>query len=135
MKPLYMVDTDLCIYIAKRNPPQVFSRLERMSPGQVVMSVITYGELSFGAYLSVQRAKSLSSLDEFLMGIPVEPLTAKAGSVYGEVRAALAAQGRLIGANDLWIGAHALTLDLTLATNNEREFRRISGLKVENWAK
>ena len=134
MKALYMLDTNICIYVAKHNPPQVFARFDRMSPGQIVMSVVTYGELCYGAHLSAQHAKSFASLNEMIEDIPVEPLTAAVGSAYGEVRASLAKQGRLIGANDLWIGAHALALDVTLATNNEREFRRIAGLKVENWA-
>ena len=97
------------------------------------MSVVTYGELCYGANRSVQRAESFAKLNEILTDIPVEPLTPATGSAYGEVRASLAKQGRPIGANDLWIGAHALPLGLTLATNNEREFRRIAGLKVENW--
>lgn len=135
MKALYMVDTNICIYIAKHNPPQVFARFDRMSPGQIVMSVVTYGELCYGAHRSAQRAKSLAGLDEMLVDIPVEPLTPAVGSAYGEVRASLAWQGRLIGANDLWIAAHALTLGLTLATNNEREFKRVARLSVENWTK
>ena len=130
-----MLDTNICIYIAKNNPPEVFAYFERMSPGEVVISVVTYGELCYGASRSSQRTESFTKLDEMLADIPVEPLTSAVGSAYGEVRASLAKQGRLIGANDLWIGAHALSLNLTLATNNEREFRRIPGLKVENWAR
>ena len=134
MKPLYMLDTHICVYIAKHNPPKVLGRFDRMSPGQIVMSVITYGELCYGANRSAQRAQSLAGLDEMLADIPVEPITSAVGLAYGEVRASLAKQGRLMGANDLWIGAHALALDVTLATNKEREFRRIAGLRVENWA-
>ena len=133
MKALYMLDTNICIYISKHDPPGVFARFDRMIPGEVVMSVVTYGELCYGANRSVQRAESFAKLNEILTDIPVEPLTPATGSAYGEVRASLAKQGRPIGANDLWIGAHALALGLTLATNNEREFRRIAGLKVENW--
>lgn len=130
-----MLDTNICIYIAQNNPPEVFAYFERMSPGEVVISVVTYGELCHGASRSSQRTESFAKLDEMLADIPVEPLTSAVGSAYGEVRASLAKQGRLIGANDLWIGAHALSLNLTLATNNEREFRGIPSLKVENWAR
>jgi len=87
----------------------------------------------FGANLSPERSRSFAKLNEVLEVIQVESLTPTVALVYGDLRAALQKQGRVIGANDLWIGAHALTLNLTLVTNNEQEFRRIAGLKVENW--
>lgn len=133
MKPRYMLDTNICIYIAKRRPPEVKARFERLKPGQLVMSAITYGELSFGVSKSSQRAKALAQLEELMQDIPVETLDSRAAQAYGEIRATLEKQGRLIGNNDLWIGAHALALSLTLVTNNEREFQRIPGLAVENW--
>jgi tRNA(fMet)-specific endonuclease VapC len=130
-----MLDTDICIYIAKHRPPKVKARFERLKPGQLVLSVITYAELYYGANKSNQRARALVQLGEMIQDIPVEDLTLTASQAYGEIRAALEAQGRVIGRNDLWIGAHAMALDVTLATNNEREFERIAGLSVENWAK
>lgn len=135
MKARYMLDTNICIYIAKHNPPEVKDRFDRMSPGQLVMSVVTYGELCYGASKSAQSGKAFTILEKMIPDIPVEPLSPVVGLTYGELRAALAKQGRLIGNNDLWIGAHALALGLTLATNNEREFTRIGGLSVENWTK
>ncbi len=135
MKPRYMLDTNICIYIAKHQPPRVKARFERLKPGQLVMSVITYGELYYGAGKSSQRDRALAQLEELVQDIPVEALHSAAARAYGEIRAALENQGRLIGNNDLWIGAHAMALDVTLATNNEREFKRITGLRVENWAK
>ena len=135
MKPRYMLDTNICIYIAKHQPPEVKAHFERLKPGQLVMSVITYGELYYGACKSSQRAKALTQLEELVQDIPVESLDWAAARAYGEIRATLEEQGRLIGNKDLWIGAHAMALDVTLATNNEREFRRIAGLSVENWAK
>ncbi len=135
MKALFMLDTNICIYIAKHDPPGVLARFDRMSPGEVVISVVTYGELCYGASRSSQRAESFAKLDEILADIPVEALTPAVGSVYGEVRASLAKEGRPIGANDLWIASHALTLGLTLATNTEREFKRVAGLSVENWTR
>jgi tRNA(fMet)-specific endonuclease VapC len=99
------------------------------------MSAITYGELSYGTCKSIQRAKALTQLEELVQDIPVENLDSTVARAYGEIRANLEQQGRLIGNNDLWIGAHAVALNVTLATNNEREFRRIAGLSVENWTK
>ncbi len=83
----------------------------------------------------VTSGRALSQLDELVQDIPVQDLTSTAAQTYGEIRATLEKQGRLIGNNDLWIGAHAMALDVTLATNNEREFKRIAGLSVENWTK
>jgi tRNA(fMet)-specific endonuclease VapC len=131
----YMLDTNICIYIAKFQPPQVKARFERLKPGQLLMSAVTYGELYYGACKSNQRIRAIARLDELLRDIPVEDLTSKTAQAYGEIRAELEKQGRLIGNNDLWIGAHAKALDVTLATNNEREFKRIAGLSVENWTK
>ena len=135
MKTRYMLDTNICIYIAKHQPPEVKARFERLKPGQLVMSAITYGELYYGANKSNQRTRALTQLDELIQDIPVENLTSTAAEAYGEIRATLEKQGRLIGNNDLWIGAHAMALNVTLATNNEREFKRIAGLSVENWTK
>lgn len=135
MKPRYMLDTNICIYIAKYQPPEVKTRFERLKPGQVVMSAITYGELHYGASKSGQRVRALTQLQELIRDIPVESVNSEAAQAYGEIRAALEKQGRVIGNNDLWIGAHAFALDVTLATNNVREFKRIAGLSVENWTK
>jgi tRNA(fMet)-specific endonuclease VapC len=135
MKTRYMLDTNICIYIAKHQPPEVKARFERLKPGQLVMSAITYGELYYGACKSNQRATALTQLDELIQDIPVVDLTSTAAQAYGEIRTALEKQGRLIGNNDLCIGAHAVALDVTLATNNEREFKRIAGLSVQNWTK
>lgn len=135
MKPRYMLDTNICIYIAKHQPAEVKARFELLRPGQLVMSVVTYGELSYGANKSNQRIVALTRLEEFIQDVPVADLSPAAARAYGVIRASLEKQGRLIGNNDLWIAAHAVALDVTLATNNEREFRRITELSVENWAK
>jgi tRNA(fMet)-specific endonuclease VapC len=135
MRRRYMLDTDICIYLAKNQHPQVTARFERLKPEQLVMSAITYGELQYGANKSYQRSRTLSQLAELIQYIPVESLTSSAARAYGEIRATLERQGRMIGNNDLWIGAHAMALEVTLATNNEREFKRIAGLSVENWTK
>jgi tRNA(fMet)-specific endonuclease VapC len=135
MKPRYMLDTNICIYIARQQPPRVKARFERLRPGQLIMSAITYGELLYGANKSVERERARMLIEELVRDIPVADIDSNAAQAYGEIRAALEKQGRLIGNNDLWIGAHAMALELTLATNNEREFKRIQGLSVDNWAK
>ena len=135
MRRRYMLDTDICIYLAKNQHPQVTARFERLKPEQLVMSAITYGELQYGANKSYQRSRTLSQLAELIQYIPVESLTSSAARAYGKIRATLERQGRMIGNNNLWIGAHAMALEVTLATNNEREFKRIAGLSVENWTK
>jgi tRNA(fMet)-specific endonuclease VapC len=135
MNARYMLDTDICIYISKRRPPEVKARFERLKPGQLVMSVITYGELYYGASKSNQRAKALAKLGETVRDIPVEDLTSTASQAYGIIRATLEKQGRVIGNNDIWIAAHAMSMGFTLATNNDREFLLVTGLSVENWTK
>jgi tRNA(fMet)-specific endonuclease VapC len=99
------------------------------------MSVITYGELFYGASKSNQKAKALAELNTTIRGIPVEDLTSTAAEAYGIIRAALEKQGQAIGNNDMWIAAHAMSLGVTLASNNDREFLRVTGLSVENWTK
>lgn len=133
MKTRYMLDTDICIYISRSRPSVVKERFERLKPGQVIMSVITYGELYYGASKSNQREEALAELSKTVRDIPVEDLTPTASQAYGEIRATLEKQGRTIGNNDLWIAAHAMALDVTLATNNEHKFLRVTGLSVENW--
>jgi tRNA(fMet)-specific endonuclease VapC len=133
MKPQYMMDTNICIYIAKNRPPEMRTRLEQMKPGEIVMSTITLGELQFGASKSTERAKALAEIEKLLEDVPVEDLGMGAAEAYGEIRAALQGQGCFISSNDLWIASHAVALGVTLATNNEREFRRVPGLNVENW--
>ena len=135
MNNRYMLDTDICIYISKRRPPEVKARFEQLRPGQMLMSVITYGELYYGASKSNQRAKALTELNTTVRAIPVENLTSMVAEAYGTIRTALEEQGHRIGNNDMWIAAHALSLGVTLASNNDREFLRVTGLSVENWTK
>ena len=97
------------------------------------MSVITYGELIYGAQKSQFREQAAKQLTELAALVPVMDLPLQAGQFYGAIRAALEAKGEVIGNNDLWIAAHAKAAGLTLVTNNEREFQRIPGLKIQNW--
>jgi tRNA(fMet)-specific endonuclease VapC len=128
----YLLDTNICIYIAKQKPHGVLERLQRLRPGDVGMSIITYLELVYGAWKSQHREANLLRLEGLEQLIPVLPLDARAGRHYGRMRAELERKGLPIGAYDLLIAAHALGLGSTLVTNNAREFRRVPQLIVEN---
>jgi len=133
MAARFLLDTNICIYIHRRRPGKVLARFQKLEPGDVAISVITWGELLYGAEKSKQRKKALEILAEFKTFVPVLPIPESAGNTYGIIRASLESMGQPIGNNDLWIAAHAKAAGLTIVTNNEREFRRIAGLKVQNW--
>ncbi len=133
MATRFLLDTNICIYIQRERPAKVLARFRKLDPGDAAISVITWGELLYGAEKSTQRKKAIELLAEFKTFVPVLPIPETAGDAYGTIRAALEPQGRPIGNNDLWIAAHAKASGLTIVTNNEREFRRIAGLKVQNW--
>jgi tRNA(fMet)-specific endonuclease VapC len=135
MSARFMLDTNICIYLRQNRPPEVTARFREMQSGDAVISVITYGELLYGAQQSRNRAQALEVLDRFVSFLPVVAMPAEASHAYGEIRAGLAASGQMIGGNDLWIAAHSKSAGLTLVTNNEREFKRVAGLKVQNWIK
>jgi len=135
MAPRYLLDTNIIIYLRQKRSPAASARFDRLEPEDSAISVITYGDLVYGAAKSQQTELVLSGLEQLISIIPVLPLPEAAGKTYGVLRAALATRGNVIGTNDLWIAAHALASGLTLVTNNEREFRRIKDLKVENWTK
>ena len=130
----YLLDTNICIYIAKQKPHGVLARLQHLRAGDVGMSVITYLELVYGAWKSQRREANLLRIQGLERLIPVLPLDASTGRHYGQIRAELERKGSPIGAYDMLIAAHALTLGLTLVTNDAREFRRVPQLIVENWA-
>jgi tRNA(fMet)-specific endonuclease VapC len=135
MDARFLLDTNICIYIRRQRPAGVLARFQRLKPGEAVLSVITYGELIYGAEKSQFHEQAIKQLTELAGLLPIMALPLKAGEFYGAIRAALEAKGEMIGNNDLWIAAHAKAAGLTLVTNNEREFRRISGLRVQNWVK
>jgi len=128
-----MLDTDICIYTIKRKPAAVFKHLEKMAPGMLFMSAITFAELVNGAQKSRYVKDNLRRLNTLSELIEVLAFDKKAALAYGGVRSNLERRGLVIGANDLLIAAHALSLNMTLVTNNEKEFSRVSGLKIENW--
>lgn len=130
----YLLDTNICISIAKNTPQAVRERFARHAAAELAMSVITLGELRFGAEKSAARERALSTIHQVEGLIQVVPLPKSAGQHYGQIRAALGRQGQPIGNNDLWLAAHARAEGWILVTNHEREFVRIEGLQVENWA-
>ena len=129
----YMLDTNICIYLRQNRPPEVIARFRQMQHGDAALSVITYGELLYGAERSQQRTQALESLARLVSLLSVLPLPGEAAAAYGEIRAVLEARGEMIGGNDLWIAAHAKSAGVILVTDNEREFKRIPGLKLQNW--
>jgi tRNA(fMet)-specific endonuclease VapC len=131
----FILDTNICIYIRSNRPLHIRARFERLEPGEAALSVITYGELLYGAEKSTDRAVAMKRLEELAAAIPVLSLPDSAAQHYGELRAHLESRGHMIGNNDLWIAAHVRAAGHTLVTNNEREFQRVPGLKVENWAR
>jgi tRNA(fMet)-specific endonuclease VapC len=133
MNARFLLDTNICIHIRRQRPPGVLGRFQRLKPGEAVLSVITYGELVYGVEKSQFREQATKQLTELAGLVPIMALPLQAGEFYGAIRAVLEAKGEMIGNNDLWIAAHAKAAGLTLVTNNEREFRRIHGLKIQNW--
>lgn len=131
---IFMLDTDICIYIIKRKPASVLKRLESLQPGQLAMSAITFAELMNGAKKSQHVEANLTRLNALGELLDIRPFDKQAAVCYGDVRSSLEKRGQIIGGNDLLIAAHALSLGWSLVTNNVREFSRVEGLKVENWA-
>jgi tRNA(fMet)-specific endonuclease VapC len=129
-----MLDTDICIYTIKRKPIRVLKRLETCQPGTVVMSVVTFAELVSGAKKSQYVEENLRRLNALSELIDVLSFDKNAAMACGDVRSDLEKRGLVIGGNDLFIAAHALSLNMILVTNNQSEFSRVKGLKIENWA-
>jgi tRNA(fMet)-specific endonuclease VapC len=133
MEYRFLLDTNTCIYIRRQRPAQVVARFRQLKLGEVAISIITYGELLYGAEKSPARSQAFRDLEELASLMQILPLPVDAARTYGNIRAALEAKGEMIGTNDLWIAAHAKSTSLTLVTNNEREFKRVAGLKIQNW--
>lgn len=129
-----MLDTNICIYLIRRHPPQVLSRLSALSRGSAVMSVVTYAELCAGLEMqSSHREQDERALALLIGRIPVLPFTETDARSYGVLRAAVRERKR--DAMDRLIAAHALSAGLVLVTNNETDFRDYPGLRVENWVR
>ena len=127
-----MLDTNMLSDVVRRPRGSVGRHLRRVGERSVVVSIMAVAEAKFGAAKSPARGLGVQ-LESVLARIEIVPFDAPADQRYAELRAHLQRAGTPIGANDLWIAAHALALDCTLVTDNEREFRRVPGLRVENW--
>jgi len=129
----YMLDTNICSYIMKKKPEVVFERFSKLNIGDVCISTVTLAELEYGVEKSSFPERNRVALLGFITPLEIMPFCNSAAFIYGKVRAELEKQGKVIGAYDLMIGAHAVSEELILVTNNIREFERIPGLKFENW--
>jgi tRNA(fMet)-specific endonuclease VapC len=129
----YMLDTNTCIALIRERSPQILRRLKRQAAGDVGISTITLAELRFGVAKSSRREKNAQALEEFLLPLEIVAFDEAAALAYGAVRADLERRGTKIGANDTLIGGHAMSLAVTLVTNNTKEFSRIRGLKIVDW--
>jgi tRNA(fMet)-specific endonuclease VapC len=129
----YLLDTNICIYVIKERPPSMLESFNRHA-GHMAISSITLSELLHGVEKSAASVRNLAVVENFCSRLDVLPYGPKASLHYGQIRTALERRGTPIGVNDLHIAAHARSEGLTLVSNNLREFERVEGLLLENWA-
>lgn len=129
----YMLDTDMCSYIIRERPIQVLEHLQQHAMEQIHISVVSYAELLYGVELSSSKKVNRAVIAEFVLHLGVLPWDAAAAEEYGNIRAFLKKEGQIIGAMDLMIAAHARSQKMILVSNNDRHFRRVPRLKLENW--
>lgn len=130
----FMLDTNICIYIINQKPQYVFEKFEQYQIGEIAISSITASELAFGVEKSGSQ-RNKHSLLKFLAPLEILPFDEHAIWYYAQARHALQSRGTPIGALDLLIASHALSLGVTLVTNNTKEFERVDGLLLDNWIK
>jgi len=130
----YMLDTNICIYLIKQKPEKVLRHFKAHSVGEIGISSITLAELRYGVERSQQVQKNRQALEEFTLPLEIAAFDEAAAEVYGSVRAGLEQAGTPVGSMDMLIGAHGLSLGVTLVTNNLREFEKIKNLKVVDWS-
>lgn len=134
MAARFLLDSDICVYALSGRHPKIVRALDCKLPGQVAVSVIALAELLAGAEKSGDPRAAKERIAALTSVATVLPLPEEAAEHYGTIRAELEQSGKPIGPNDLWIASHARSEKLILVSNNEREFKRVKGLKVENWA-
>lgn len=130
----YLLDTNICIYLIKKQPKAVIDKFKSLSPGEIAISTVTVAEMMYGVEKSQYKDRNKSALELFLAPLVLVDFDFRAAQQFGIIRAHLEGKGTPIGAYDLIIAAQALSLGLVLVTNNVREFQRIPDLLVENWA-
>jgi tRNA(fMet)-specific endonuclease VapC len=129
----YLLDTNICIYIIKKQPPQVIEKIQGVPIDDICISTITLAELEYGVAKSAHQERNRLALLEFLTPFCILDFDQSAAQQYGHIRSDLEARGAVIGPLDLLIAAHAQSQGLTLVTNNTREFSRIKKMEMENW--
>ena len=129
----YMLDTNMCIYLIKRKPPEVLARFKQTEISQVSISSITLSELFYGVSKSAKSEQNFMALTQFLAPLEILPFESEAAQYYGQLRTLLERKGTPIRSLNMLIAAHALSIPCILVTNNEKEFIRVPGLKIENW--
>lgn len=130
---MYMLDTNICIYIIKKKPENVITKFKNLNQANICISSITYSELLYGVYKSKNVGKNLLALTMFLSNITILPYDENSSIDYGMLRSKLEKEGQPIGPLDMLIAAHAKASKSILVTNNIKEFSRIKDLVVENW--
>jgi tRNA(fMet)-specific endonuclease VapC len=130
---IYMLDTNICIYIIKKKPADVIKRFQKARISDIGISSITLSELVYGVVKSLKPEQNHVALAQFAAPLEILAYDHKASQYYGDIRYNLEKQGTAIGALDMLIAAHALSMGCILVTNNEKEFNRVPNLKVENW--
>ncbi|MDX8398990.1 MAG: type II toxin-antitoxin system VapC family toxin [Gallionellaceae bacterium] len=130
-----MLDTNICIALIKRKPIYTLQQFNKYQVGDIGISSVTLAELRYGVCKSQQQAKNQAALEAFILPLEVAAFDEQATLAYGVLRAVLEKMGTPIGPLDTMIAAHALSLDLTLVTNNTREFKRVPKLVVVDWVK
>ena len=131
----YLLDTNICIYLIKKKPKEVIEKLSNININDVGISSITLSELEYGVEKSSNPEKNRIALLEFISMLEIYNYDDIASKEYGIIRSDLEKKGQIIGSLDLLIAAHAKSLNIILVTNNEKEFKRVKGLKIENWVK
>lgn len=135
--PLYMLDTDTCIFLMRGESPALGERVQAVPLEQQVMSVVTFAELTYGVLASAgaKRKQNQQVLDSLALHLAVLDWPQDAAQHYAEIRLDLKKRGAQLGAADLMIAAHARALGAVVVTNNTKDFGRVKGLQVENWTK
>lgn len=133
MTALYMLDTDTCAFILRRSSQALLDRIQTVPLERQVMSMVTLAELLYGVQLSSRKKENRAAVDALTRHLSVLDWSRDAAGHYAEIRADLKKKGQPIGSNDLMIAAHARSLGAVVVTNNVKDFRRVKGLKHQNW--
>jgi tRNA(fMet)-specific endonuclease VapC len=130
---MYLLDTNICIYIVNKHPVEILEKLERYKPSEIKISSITVAEMEYGASKSSHRERNRAALKNFLSPFEILNFDSMDAEIYGIIRAKLERDGNIIGPYDMQLAAQALRADYTFVTNNIKEFKKVERLKIENW--